>query len=156
MKEGLLKHSDYENILQQLINKIVRLIDQGNPCISHNGMGKKINAGHYHSVGSNNSLRFNLFNIFSQCEGCNNFKGSNRTGYDEGLKKLFGFDEWLYINEGILLKYREVKLSVPELKEAITKCKEIIVKLQKDKSIRSPEERLQMRYELNRQIGIYK
>jgi hypothetical protein len=157
VKEKHRTHGSYENELQPLINKIVRLIDYGNPCIScyRPIAHKKHDAGHYHSVQSNNSIRFNLLQEFSQCTQCNDNKGSNRSGYDKGLKETFGFDFWLYVNEGIVRDYPFVKLSIPELKEAIQIAKQVVKELESDKTTRTAEERLSERKKINQLIGIY-
>jgi hypothetical protein len=148
-------HSDYENELQPVINEIARLIDKGHNCISHEGKCKKLNGGHYHSVGSNNSVRFNLFNLYLQCFSCNGFKSSNRTGYDEGLKREFGHEHWLYVNEGMRLEYPHVKLTIPELKEAIAEAKRIVKELLITDIIYTNELRLRLRETYNKRLKIY-
>ena len=155
VKEKHKTHGDYESLLQDNINLIVRLIDYGHPCISHDGMCKKENAGHYHAIGGNNSIRFHLFNNWKQCEHCNSYQSSNRSGYDKGLKALFGFDFWLYVNEGIVRDYPYIKLSIPELKEKIAIARQIIKELESDKQVYSVQERIDLRRRYNERIGVY-
>ena len=72
MQENLKTLSDYKKDLQVVFNKFIRLRDTGEPCIScGNPHPKKINAGHYKSVGSHPELRFEELNAHSQCEYCN-------------------------------------------------------------------------------------
>jgi len=72
--------STVKNELQTLINKIARLIDTGKGCHSCNhgwdgNFTRQIHGGHFYSVGSNEYIRFNIFNIYSQCSICNHRKG---------------------------------------------------------------------------------
>ena len=53
-------------IIQPIINEIARLIDYGHGCICTGSKNGKMNAGHYISVGSNDTLRFHLENIWLQ------------------------------------------------------------------------------------------
>lgn len=162
MKEGLLTHSDYENLLQQCVNKIVRLIDFGQPCISCNrpvstegySMSGKPQASHRFSVGSNNSLRFNLMINFLSCYRCNVRLSGNPDGYDEGLKNVFGNDIYEEVHYQKQL-YPSVKKSIPELKVCLSRAKDIIKELEKDKKVRTPRERVELRHKFNKQIGIY-
>jgi hypothetical protein len=150
------KHGHYESDLQTEINAIIRIIDKGQYCISHQGPGKKINAGHYHSVGANNSIRFNLLNIWLQCESCNGYKSSNRSGYDVGLVAIFGQDHWLYINQGIVRDYPIIKMSIPELIEKTKLARSIKNRLLANPPlIMSDEDRWRIREEINEEIGIY-
>ncbi len=77
--------------LQTEINRIVRLIDFDKNCISCNhgmdGFTRQAHAGHYHSVGSSPSIRFNIHNIHKQCSICNNFKSGALREYRQGLIK---------------------------------------------------------------------
>jgi len=155
LKEKNITHGDYEGMLQTEINTIVRLIDKGHVCMSHGKHGKKINAGHYHSIGSNNSLRFNLENIWLQCESCNGYKGSNRSGYDKGLVETYGQTYFLRINQDIVREYPLVKMSIPELKEKIVIAREIVKELKAADNIFSTDERIEYRKFYNKQIGIY-
>ena len=81
---------DYKKDLQVEVNKLVRLIDEGCSCISCNSFTGKVNAGHYYSVGSRPNLRFNLMNIYLQCEHCNSYMSGNLIEYRENLVNLVG------------------------------------------------------------------
>lgn len=155
VKEKHMTHGDYESLLEDEIRAIVRLIDKGHLCMSHQGKCKKANAGHYHSKGHNNSLRYHLFNIWLQCESCNSYQSSNRSGYDKGLKELFGFEFWLNINEGIVNRYPFIKLSIPELKDKIAIAKQIVKELTAADKTFTTQQRIDLRKELQERIGIY-
>jgi len=83
---------------QAAVNQYVRLVDQALPCIScgryHQG---QYHAGHYRSIGSMPSLRFNVHNIHKQCSACNNNLSGNLIAYRVNLIKKIGIDrvEWL-------------------------------------------------------------
>ena len=153
--EKLKSHGDYENELQPLVNKIARLIDKDQPCISCGKMAKKPQGGHRFSVGSNNSIRFNLHNISIQCFRCNSELSGNPDGYDEGLVNVYGKDYFEYIKFELKKAYPLVKLSVPELMAARAKAMKVVKELEKTDEVYLPERRIELRTELNKQIGIY-
>ena len=154
LKQNLKTHSDYQHDLQVEINKISRLIDFGNNCMMCKGKlnGKSFGC-HYHSVGANNSLRFNLFNIWIGCRSCNEFKGGNIQGYDEIILEMYGRERWEYIKFGIKKEYQVMKLMKEELKEKVNMARRIVKEIPLE--IRTPEERWQLRKELNKKINIY-
>jgi len=81
-KEALMTLSDWENKLQVIFNKAIRLCDSGKPCRScGRKTGAKMNAGHYIAVGDCNGLRFCEDNVHLQCEHCNSYKGGNQSEY---------------------------------------------------------------------------
>ena len=62
--------SHQEYLTQIECNKLARLLDAGEVCISC-GEPKKLEAGHFRSVGSTLELRYCLLNIWGQCRPCN-------------------------------------------------------------------------------------
>lgn len=154
-KDSVRGNNVFEN-LQREINKIVRLIDRGHKCIS-SGLeyGKYYpNAGHYYSVGSNKTLRYNLLNIFNQSASDNNQGGGKGSNYGNGLIQTFGqlvFDE---IN-ALPSKYKRIDLNQQQAKEAIKVCRTITKELQQADVIFSTEYRIEVRKKLNQRIGIY-
>jgi hypothetical protein len=82
---------------QAAFNKYVRLRDADCPCISCGITYGKWNAGHYRSVGSNPSLRFEPLNNHKQCVQCNQSKSGNAIEYRIGLIARIGLEsvEWL-------------------------------------------------------------
>ena len=153
--EKLKSHGDYENELQPIVNKIARLIDKDQPCISCGKIPKKPQGGHRFSVGSNNSIRFNLHNIGIQCFKCNSELSGNPDGYDEGLVKVYGKDYFEYIKFELKLAYPIVKLTIPELITARAKAMEIVKELEKSDKVYSSPQRIELRMFLNHRIGIY-
>lgn len=155
IKEKHKTHSDYENELQPIINEICRLIDKEQRCISCDRVPKKNNAGHRFSVGSNNSLRFNLSNLANQCNHCNENLSGNPDGYDEGLIRVYGKEYYEYVKFELKPLYKEVKLSVPELMAARAIAMKIRNHLKKENKIYTPSERIALRDKYNKEIGIY-
>jgi len=111
-KEALKTRSEYQNELQVIFNKWIRLRDKGLNCISCNKPAKKENAGHYRSVGGNPELRFEPLNNNLQCEYCNTYLHGNLIDYRINLIKKIGIEkvEWL---EG---KHEPKKYTIEELK----------------------------------------
>lgn len=159
MKENVKKHSEYENDLQKIINAITSAIDKGMNCICCNAkihFGNPANAGHRWSVGSNNSIRFNLHNIHRNGVCCNKHKGGNPDGYDEGLIRIYGKDYFEYVKFNMKPEYKLVKLTVPEIKALKVLASSILRDLKKLDKEYSPSERLELRDKFNKEIGIYK
>lgn len=157
---GYKKRIQQENMfktLQDLINKIVRLIDRGHECISSGtAYGKyQVDAGHYFSVGSNASLRYNLLNIFAQSRSDNDRKGGKGSNYGLRLKEVFGSDVRDEI-EGLVSKYPLLKLTKEEAYEACKKARIIIKGLESVDNKFSTEMRISLRKRLNLELGIYK
>jgi hypothetical protein len=152
-------------VLQTLINKIVRKIDSGWDCISCDNLmsfskGYRtrvgvINAGHYVSVGSNCSLRFNLWNIHAQCINCNKDKWGNGAMYYKGLRKRFGADITDYIND-LSTEYPSIDLTNVERKEAIIEAKKILIELELLEIKLTVDELTLHRKKINARLNIYK
>jgi hypothetical protein len=152
IKKTLLTHSQLEKILQSIINSIVRLTDFDRGCIScshgwNEPFTRQRHAGHRYSVGSNHSLRFDAFNVFQQCSICNNYLSGNERNFDLGIIKHHS-PEYIDILKSHELKYQYLKLSIPELNEAIKKSTEVKKELIKGKYFD--------REQINKMIGIYK
>lgn len=154
LKAKLETHSDYEEKLQKVVNAIARKIDEGKPCISSGRYKGLMNGGHYISVAANNSIRFNLHNIHKQSFSDNHHKSSNRDGYEEGLIARYGHEYFEYVKYELTAKYPHVKLSIPELKEAIKKARQFLRTI-KDVPILAKDAR-RARDMANKEIGIYK
>jgi hypothetical protein len=128
LKLDLMTKSDYIKILQQLVNKYVRLRD-GSFCISCDKAIKgKVDAGHFFSCGNYPSVRFDLRNINSQCITCNQFNGGRIHEYREYLIKKIGSVEF----EDLERKAHENRqYSISELKDMIQEFKQRIKQLEK-------------------------
>lgn len=155
MKEKIKSLSDYKKDLQKLVNEIARLIDKDQPCISCGTRNGKMNGGHFHSVGSNPSIRFNLLNIYQECFQCNNWLSGNLLNYEKGLLETFGEE----LKEEVKLKLAvltpELKADKETLRQSIFKAREIIKDLKKDNYTYSNEVRIILRRVANAEMGLY-
>jgi hypothetical protein len=151
-KEESRNKTYFEKQLETEVNAIVRLIDSEKGCISclhgwETNFTRQAHAGHRLSIGSNATLRFNVFNIFKQCSICNNHKHANDREYDKGLIKHYGIEMLDYILQ-LPAQYPSLHLSKDELKESIQKARMI------KKNILEGID--YTREEINQKIGIYK
>lgn len=157
LKEKVKSTADYRKDFQVIINKIIRTIDEGHCCIS-SGRKYKSNdqAGHYYSVGAYPHLRFNLHNIYSQSVADNLYKSGNPIGFTQGLIRDFG-EDWIKLVTKLPEEYRELKLDKEDIKEAIVKAKEFLVKVQEYKggNYLLSSQRIFLRHSGNKEIGIY-
>ena len=97
-KEMLKPLSFFEKRTERKCNEYIRLRDEGDPCISCGTLtSPSFQAGHFISVGSNPTIRYNEYNINLQCSQCNVFKGGNQLLYEEGARKKWGDEkiDWL-------------------------------------------------------------
>lgn len=93
-REKLKTRSDWIREAQTAFNRWIRWRDQGRPCIScGREMCKKINAGHFLSVGARPDLRFDEANCHTQDEYCNTYLSGNQANYRAGLIKRIGLAE---------------------------------------------------------------
>ena len=155
MKENVLTISDLKAELQELVNKIVRTIDFGQPCISCGEIKTHYEAGHYwhKSKNSASECTFHLWNLHSQCKFCNRSQHGNLGNYSKGVLKTYGkdtFDFLLNLPE----MYRDLVWDKEELKEAIRQAKLVLKSLPKEK-IYSVEQRIELRKQINNQLNIY-
>lgn len=150
-------HKALPKLLEAQINHIVRLIDKGHPCISTGTLWGEyiVNAGHYISVGSNPTLRYNLLNIFNQSKSDNFYKGGKGSNYSIRLKEIFGQQVRDKI-EALPGKYKSIHLTDNDYLEKIIIAKQIVKELKAADRRYSTDERIILRIEFNERIGIYK
>ena len=135
----------------------MRLIDYGCSCISSGRPYRSDDqAGHYKSVASSPSLRFNLFNIYSQSIHDNHHQSSNSIHYSERLHLLGLYDYFMEQR----LKYPSLHITKEEIKEVLPIAKSIILELQKvnqeEFTPRSIEKRVELRLKYQKILNIYK
>jgi hypothetical protein len=152
-KEHIKTKSDWESDLQKVINAIVRKIDRNHLCISsRKRLVGKFDAGHFYSVGSNPTLRFNLFNIYGQTVYSNQHKSGDIHNYRIGLEETFGKEHIDFI-DSMPSKYKLLNLTIEDIKESLTEAKKCL-KLATNGTCNS--DRLEQRQKFNEMIGIYK
>ncbi len=157
LKEKVKTLSQHKKDLEKEINLIVRLIDKDKPCMMcSNPKMKRVNACHYHSVGANDTLRFNLFNIWAGCHKCNSELGGNIHGYDMLLIEKQGRENWEYVKFELTRTYKHLGLTIPEIKELTLKARKIGKELKLANLTHSDNTRWELRDMYNKQLGIYK
>lgn len=154
MKQKLETKSDLENKLQKEINLIVRLIDKGHKCISSGReLGKSADAGHLYTVGGNPTLRFHLFNIFSQSVHDNQWKSGNELEYFFRLGDVFSSEFQDFVVS--LKQIPALHLSKDDLREKTQVARGLIKWLKLQDRTFTTEERISIRSDFNNKLGIY-
>lgn len=139
--------------VQTVFNKIARLIDYGQPCIVTGYYDGIMNGGHFISVGNNRTLSLNLHNIHIQSYESNGPKGGDNQLYRQGLIDTYGIE---YLEKIEALKSTPaLKLSKSELVNFRSIAMKIVNELKNNLIVRTPEERIVLREEINQRIGIY-
>jgi hypothetical protein len=155
-KKTLETTGEAKDKLQKVINQIARLIDNGISCMMCGTPNyNRKNGCHYHSVGSNDTIRFNLHNIAIGCHKCNGEEGGNIIGYDNRLIEVFGREHWEYVKFDLVKLYPYIGLSKPEIHEIRLEAVKIARELEKANLVYGPKVRLRMRTEINKRLGIY-
>lgn len=108
-KELLNKDRNHLKVtLRQALHKMIRLLDEGKPCICCGSIIDTCHAGHFKSAGAHEEIRFHPRNIHAQRAGCNLYaersKAAERTmeqGYREGLLRRYGqsFVDWFEVEQ---------------------------------------------------------
>ena len=144
----------YKGLLQNEINKLSRMIDAKfgyTLCIDcGKPFGNQIDAAHYTSIGSNNSIRYNLHNLHSAKSDCNQYSDKHKQGYTIGLKERYG-ESYLTLVEELPIRYKYIKVSAVEVYEKL----KIVRSLVKNFDTFKAENAIEMREMFNNVIGIY-
>lgn len=155
MKIDILSKNEYrKKILQPNINLIARLIDYGQPCISTGNINGKMSGGHYVDTKSNSAICLNLHNIFIQSFASNHHKSGDILKYQDGIIKTFGNEYFNFIQ--LLRRHEQIEFTKQDFINANDKAKTIIKDLKKDLTIKTPEQRINLRNKVNFQLNIYK
>lgn len=143
--------------LQRQINLLARKIDEACEiftCIDCGvRFGKQVDGGHFNSVGSNATLRYNLDNIHSQASNCNrNGQGGGRQhDYYKGLVEKYGQEYADYVDIGLQNKYKYLGLSEVEIYDKL----KLVRKINRTFHTYVITDPLQARKMFNQIIGIY-
>jgi hypothetical protein len=155
VKKEIPHHKGLDQQLQDLVNSIAKIIDYGQPCIATGVTfrhGDKATAGHYISVGANETIRYHLHNIHTQSFVSNGFNGGDPEGYKKGIVKAYGEE---YLNYLESLKGTPViKMTGDDILDKIASAKKIIQQLPARK-VYTKEARILLRDTLNLRLGIY-
>lgn len=140
-------------VVQPIINEIARLIDYGCPCICTGLYDGRQNGGHYMSTGSNRTLALNLLNIYMQSYESNGPKGGDNHLFRQGLIDTYGQNHLDLVES--LKRIPALHLSKQDLIDARKIAMEIRNELKADLKYREPKERIALREEINKRIGIF-
>ncbi len=152
-KKSLLSPDKYRaQYVQPIFNEIARLIDYGQPCIATGTFGKMA-GGHYIAVGANRTTALNLHNIHIQSYHSNGPKGGDNLKYRLGLIEIYGQEYTDAVQA--LHQTSLIKLTKDRLIEVEKTASAIRNQLKKNPVILDPEDRIDMRQIINKQIGIY-
>lgn len=147
--------SDLRHKLQTEINKLIRAIDYGQPCISCGVLKQHMEAGHFwhKSKNSASECTFHLWNLSSQCKYCNRFQNGNLSKYGQNIEKIYGEEIYNLLHD-LPTMYRGLNWSKDELKEFIRVAK-LINKSMPKQEVYTTEKRIELRSKFNNQLKIY-
>ena len=147
--------SDLRHKLQTEINKLIRAIDYGQPCISCGVLKQHMEACHYYHKSKNSASEctFHLWNLHSGCKFCNRFQNGNLIKYGINIEKIYGEEIYNLLHD-LPTMYRGLNWSKDELKEFIRVAK-LINKSMPKHEVYSTEKRIELRSKFNNQLNIY-
>jgi hypothetical protein len=144
----------YKGLLQNEINKLSRMIDAKfgyTTCIDcGKPFGSQTDGAHFTSVGSNNSIRYNLHNLHSAKSDCNKYSDKHHQGYTIGLEQRYG-KAYLTLVEELPIRYKYIKVSAVEVYEKLKLVRSLVKNFDTFKA----ENAIEMREMMNNIIGIY-
>lgn len=147
--------NDYKKELGEKINLLSRMIDTSfgyDKCIDCDlGYGPQTDASHFHNVGGNENIRWNLHVLHSSNSHCNRFYGGRKEGYYKGLIERYSKDYADYIKFEIPKVYPRTSLTAQEIYDALKTVRKLIRTF--DTFIFT--DAIQARQNLNMIIGIY-
>ncbi len=99
-KEAVKKTSKWEEECRAIVQKIARLRDRNDGCISCHlpaTWGGQWHGSHFRSHGAASAVQFHLWNIHKSCSSCNRDKGGNIIDYRPRLIAKIGQErvDWL-------------------------------------------------------------
>lgn len=99
-RDKIKKPSEWEAECRAIVQKLARLRDRHDGCIScHMGPDYKgmWHGSHFRPAGNNSAVQFHLWNVHKSCAQCNLFKGGNISAYRPRLVEKIGADRvaWL-------------------------------------------------------------
>jgi hypothetical protein len=147
--------SDLRHKLQTEINKLIRAIDYGQPCISCGVLKQNMEACHYYHKSKNSASEctFHLWNLHSGCKFCNRFQNGNLIKYGINIERIYGEEIYNLLHD-LPTMYRGLNWSKDELKEFIRVAK-LINKSMPKQEVYSTEKRIELRSKFNTQLKIY-
>lgn len=155
LKEKLDGKPDNMEKLQKEINTIVRLIDRNTFChSSRKQLRRKYDAGHVYPVSGHGEIRYNLFNIYAQSVHANKYLDGDQANYLETLKYVFGAEHEEYV-KSLKSIYSKLNFKLIDFPEKIKIARKIVRELRAEDRDYTTTERIELRKEYNKRIGIY-
>lgn len=151
-------YKENKKALNDEIQKLARMIDARyghTTCIDcGRPFGNQIDGGHFHSKGSNPSIRLNLHNIHSQRSECNQngLGGGRERGYMIGLEQRYGKEYAEMVDTEIVRKYPYIGLKEQDIADKL----KLVRKLVREFETFQFKDAIHAREQLNQIIGIYK
>ena len=146
------KTTNWKNKLQTKVQEIARLIDKGQPCLSKKTTNCRFNGGHVFAKGREKQMRFSLHNIHRQSAQSNKWENDDanfRKGIiDEYGQRYFDFIESL--KQTPQPHYKEIEYM--EFYQRACNVANYLRKLNKEYTL---QERIELRNDINIEIGIY-
>jgi hypothetical protein len=153
--EKINDNSDDMAKLQKEINTIVRLLDKNTLChSSRKPLRGKYDAGHVYPVSGHGEIRYNLFNIYAQSVHANQYKDGDQANYLETLKYVFGAEHEEYV-KSLKSIYSKLNFKLIDFPEKIKIARKIVRELLAEDRDYTTTERIELRKEYNKRIGIY-
>lgn len=99
-REKMKRRSKWEDECRAIVQKIARLRDRNDGCISchlPSTWGGQWHGSHFRSHGAASAVQFHLWNIHKSCSSCNRDKGGNIENYRPRLIEKIGQEkvDWL-------------------------------------------------------------
>lgn len=146
------KLTDWGKKLQYKVQEVVRLIDYGQPCLARQYVPKQTHAGHVISRAAGANMKYNLHNMFAQSAQSNHFQNDDGLMRD-GVKREFGED---YLEFIFSLKQTPIiKRSNDEYEQLYRNACKVANRLKKQPKKLKNIERIEMRNQINIELGIY-
>jgi len=142
----------FKERLQSKIQEITRLIDKGLPCIATNVFPKQVHGGHVFARGGNSYMAMNLHNIHRQSAQSNHFQNDDGL-MKEGIKNEYGEEYLEFISD--LRRTPCPEIAPLEYGAVYKKACKIANKLIKANLTYSLKKRIELRNEINLDLGVY-
>lgn len=142
---------DWSKELQTVINKIVRHIDNGLPCLARKVSGQ-MHAGHVYARGGNSTIKYNLHNIHRQSAHSNHFQNDDGK-LREGIVEEYGQEYMDFISE--LRRTPQLHFNNKEYRDLTEKARGIFNRMKSERRAYTKSERIEMRNRVNIELGIY-
>ena len=143
---------DYSKKLQTEVQKIARLIDIGQPCIVRRYHANQLHGGHVFSKGAWSSIRYDLHNIHRQ-SAQSNTSGNDDGALREAVKEEYGTEYWRFLSNR--RSQAALKYTNREYEAFYRKACKIAKDLKRAGMVLSKKERIEMRNQVNKELGIY-